>query len=292
VIHSGQIDIAFVTASELPIPERETHLIAAAAENHGLRAEIIEWGSNVDWTKLSLVVIRTTWDYFKHLLEFLAWARKVDKLTRLVTPYSIIEWNSSKRYLLELSRKGVPVVPTILLKRGAVNTIEGALENSGLAELVIKPAVSASAFGIMRAKTEGPESIHHLEKLLAEGDILIQPFVPDVLVAGEVSMMYFDGEFSHASRKRPAPGEYRVQDEYGGTVHPHAPSAEEFDVADAALSATPGPTTYARIDLVKLENRSVVMELELIEPELFLSSSPESVQVFARKLCSVAGNPA
>ena len=155
---------------------------------------------------------------------------------------------------------------------------------------MIKPAVSIGAIGALRAKTEDIASIRHLENLLVEGDVLVQPFVPDVSIAGEVSMIYFGGEFSHAIRKRPKPGEYRVQDHHGGTVHPHVPSIEEHDAASAALSATPRATMYARVDLVSLDNKPVVMELELIEPALFLPSSPAGTQQFAEKLCSIIGN--
>ncbi len=287
---TDRIDIAFVTASDMPKPDEETHLIVAAVEDKGLRADIIPWDSSVDWAKIPLVAIRTTWDYFKRLPEFLAWARQVDEVTRLVNPFTVIEWNSHKRYLLELTQRGVPIVPTILLEHG--NAIEAAsvIENSDWLELVIKPAVSIGAIGALRAKSKNIAPVRHLENLLAEGDVLVQPFVPDVSISGEVSMIYFGGEFSHAIRKRPKSGEYRVQDHHGGTVHPHVPTIEEQDTASAALSVTPKATMYARVDLVSLDNKPVVMELELIEPALFLSSSPSGTQKFAEKLCSVIGN--
>ena len=99
---TDRIDIAFVTASDMPKPDEETHLIAAALEDKGLRADITPWDSSVDWAKIPLVAIRTTWDYFKRLPEILAWARQVDEVTQLVNPYTVIEWNCHKRYLLEL----------------------------------------------------------------------------------------------------------------------------------------------------------------------------------------------
>ena len=289
VIQTDQIDIAFITASDMPIPDQETHLIVDAVEGMGLRAGVIPWDSSTDWAQIPLVVIRTPWDYFKRLPEFLAWARRVDEITHLVNPYAVIEWSSHKRYLLELSQRGVPVVPTVLFEHGTVKKIENVLKNTGWVELVIKPAISISAIGALRVRTEDVASVNHLKSLLIEGDVLVQPFVPDVSVAGEVSMMYFGGEFSHAIRKRPKSGEYRVQHEYGGTVHPHVPSIEEYDVANAALSAIPGDTTYARVDLVSFNNKPVVMELELIEPELFFSSSAIGTQTFAKKLLSVIG---
>ncbi len=101
---TDRIDIAFVTASDMPKPDEETHLIVAAVEDKGLRADIIPWDSSVDWAKIPLVAIRTTWDYFKRLPEFLAWARQVDEVTQLVNPFTVIEWNSHKRYLVDLEK--------------------------------------------------------------------------------------------------------------------------------------------------------------------------------------------
>ena len=283
-------DIALITASDMPKPDEETHLIVESLKGMGMRAAVIPWDSDVDWATVPLVVIRTTWDYFKLLPEFLAWARHVDKVSCLVNSYPIVEWNSHKRYLLELFRQGVPTVPTILLERGAVESCTHVLTGSGWKEVVIKPAVSIGAIGALRANTEEKASIQHLESLLSKGDVLVQPFVSSVSSAGEVSMIYFDGEFSHAIRKLPKPGEFRVQDHHGGTVHPHVPSVEELDVSAAALAATPGATMYARVDLVSLDDGPVVMELELIEPALFLSSSPEGTRRFADKLCSAFKN--
>lgn len=288
-IQTDRIDIAFTTARDMPMPDQETHLIVDTVEGMGLRAGVIPWDRAIDWKQIPLVVIRTPWDYFKRLPEFLAWARRVDEITHLVNPYAVIEWNSHKRYLLELTQRGVPIVPTILFEHGTVDNIENALKNTGWIELVIKPAVSISAFGALRVKTEDVASINHLKGLLIDGDVLVQPFVSDVTVAGEVSMIYFGGEFSHAIRKKPKSGDYRVQSEYGGTVHPHVPSIEEIDVASAAVSAIPGNTTYARVDLVSIRNKPVVMELELIEPELFFSSSLIGTQTFAKNLLRIIG---
>jgi glutathione synthase/RimK-type ligase-like ATP-grasp enzyme len=287
-----QIDIAFITAREMPKPDQETHLIVDAVKGMEMRADVIPWDSSVDWAKIPLVVIRSAWDYFKRLPEFLAWARHVDVVSRLVNPYAVVEWNSHKSYLQQLSRKGVPTVPTILLERGAVENSARVLSGSGWSEVVIKPAVSIGAIGAFHTRTEEKASADHLESLLAEGDVLVQPFVSSVSIAGEVSMIYFDGEFSHAIRKLPTAGEYRVQDHYGGTVHPHVPTVEEHGVSTAALAATPKDTMYARVDLVSLDDRPVVMELELIEPVLFLSSSPDGTQRFAEILYSAVGNRA
>lgn len=161
-----KIDIALITASDMPKPDEETRLVVEALKDMGVQADVIPWDSGVDWAKVPLVVIRTTWDYFKLLPEFLAWARHVDEVSCLVNPYPIVEWNSHKRYLQELFRQGVPTVPTILIERGAVVSCTHVLPGSGWREVVIKPAVSIGAIGALRTNTEEKVSLQHLERLL------------------------------------------------------------------------------------------------------------------------------
>jgi glutathione synthase/RimK-type ligase-like ATP-grasp enzyme len=137
----------------------------------------------------------------------------------------------------------------------------------------------------LRADAADPACAAHLEALLAGGDVLVQPFIPSVAADGEVSLIYFGGQFCHAIRKRPAEGDFRVQDMYGGTVHAYSPAADEVELATIALAATPAPTTYARVDIVRLpDGRPAVMELELIEPELFLGATPDAAMRFAEVL--------
>ena len=149
---------------------------------------------------------------------------------------------------------------------------------------MVKPAVSIGAIGALRARAADPVCARHVEQLVAEGDVMIQPFVASVAAVGEVSLIYFGGAFSHAIRKQPAPGDFRVQDMYGGTVHAHQPTEAELAVADAVLARTPAPTTYARIDLVEFAGAPALMEAELIEPELFLGATAEAAMNFARVL--------
>jgi glutathione synthase/RimK-type ligase-like ATP-grasp enzyme len=149
--------------------------------------------------------------------------------------------------------------------------------------VVIKPAVSGGAVGTERFPVTSPEAAAHVTRLAADGDVLVQPFVPGV-TEGETSLVYFDGDLSHAVRKVPAAGDYRVHDHHGGTLHPHVATAAEQEVAEQTLAAAPATTAYARIDLVAGPDGPLVMEAELIEPELFLPHDPASVHRFARVL--------
>lgn len=276
--------LVLTTAAHMPKADVETRLLADALRRRGVAVQIRPWDAPVDWSKVDLVVVRTTWDYFERLDEFLRWADEVEATTRLVNRAGILAWNGHKQYLVELAAAGVPTVPTVLVRQGTPTPDLDAIFG-GPDELVVKPAVSAGAIGALRA--DPSEATDHVTRLLSGGDVLVQPLVPSVLTEGETSLIFFADEFSHAVRKIAMPGEYRVQEHYGGTVQPHHPGPEELAVARAAIDAAPGATTYARVDLVATPTGPVVMELELIEPALFFEVEPEAAHRFASVLQSV-----
>ncbi len=278
-------DLVLVTAARMPKPDPESGLLVEALSDLGLEAVIREWDESCQWSAFGLVVCRTPWDYFHRVQEFLAWARAVAAETQLLNPFQTIVWNAHKSYLLDLERAGVPIVPTVLVSRSAGRDEQ----NDALGrftEAVIKPAVAGGALGALRVDTVADAAVagDHLRSLLAHQDALVQPFVTGVQREGEASLVFFDRGFSHALRKLPAPGDFRVHELHGGTVARHEPSAAEFDVARAALAAAPTPTAYARIDLVSAPDGPAVMEAELIEPELFLGVDPGAPARFARCL--------
>lgn len=275
--------IVLVTGAEMAKPDPETHHLVAALAQLGVNADVVPWSAPVDWAAWPLVVVRTPWDYFRRLPEFLAWAEATSRLTRFVNPLAVIDWNCHKQYLRQLAAEGIPTVPTLWLDKGCADG-RAQLAARGWGEVVVKPAVSIGAIGALRAMASDPACLAHLDSLVADGDVMVQPFVASVAEAGEVSLVYFGGHFSHAIRKQPAAGDFRVQDMYGGTVHPHQPTEAELAVADAVLARTPAPTTYARIDLVEFAGAPALMEAELIEPELFLGATPEAAMNFARVL--------
>lgn len=277
--------IALVTGASMAKPDPESHLLVAALARRGIAAELVPWDSAQAWASYRLVVVRTPWDYFARLEEFLDWARRTSALTDFVNPFSVIEWNSHKAYLRELASAGIATVPTLWLARGAVDAARR-LRDRGWEEVVVKPAVSIGAIGALRVRAADPACLRHVEQLVTEGDVMIQPFVASVAAAGEVSLIYFGGAFSHAIRKQPAPGDFRVQDMYGGTVHAHDPSDAEHELAARALACVPSPTAYARVDVVEFDHRPAVMEIELIEPELFLGASEFAADRFANVLQS------
>jgi hypothetical protein len=284
----GAIDptgrVLLVTGRDMPGPDLETPLLAEALRREGVAAEIAVWREPRDWGRASLVLLRTPWDYPGHLQEFLAWTSRVAAVTRLRNGPDVVRWNLHKGYLLDLQAHGVPIVPTRLVRRGdpADEEIAEAARQFCARELVVKPAVGINAGGALRAEACGSGLAEHLSGLLGRGDALIQPFAASILDAGELSLVFLGGEFSHAVRKTPRRGDYRVQDNHGGTAAPCVPGARELSTARAALAIAPGKTTYARVDMVYLDDEPAVMELELIEPELFLRFSEPAVVAFAR----------
>ncbi len=275
--------IAFVTCADMPKPDSDAERLMAAC---GVPVDLVSWDADIDWSVYRCVVLRSPWDYHTRLPGFLAWARRVDALTRLLNPLPVIEWNSHKRYLFELAAGGVDIVPTRFIEQFSRQP-EAALAEFGGREVVLKPAVSIGAFGAFRGPADSTACAAHLHALLAGGDVLLQPFVPGI-ADGEVSLIYFGGCFSHAVRKVPKAGDYRCQDIWGGVASAHAPAADELALAEAALAAAPAGCAYARVDMLRLDGRPVLIELELIEPSLFLDSAPGSERALARLLLAAA----
>ncbi len=244
-------------------------MLVSALDARGVRSQVVAWSDPFAWSSVALVLVRSPWDYVGQVDAFLSWAEEVAGATMLVNPAPVLAWNSHKGYLKDLAERGVPTVPTAVVPRAASGPARGPELGAYRGEVVIKPAVSVGAIGAFRGPAGSAAAGEHLAGLTARGDALVQPFQPAVLREGEISLVYLGGAFSHAVRKIPGGGDYRVQAEYGGSVRAHQPSGRQRQVAEAAIAEAPGAVSYARVDMVG-EQEPLVMELELIEPELFL----------------------
>lgn len=233
-----------------------------------------------DWSAYSGVLIRTTWDYIDKVEAFRAWSATVDAASALWNPSPVVRWNSHKRYLPELAANGVGVVPTWYVARGEPISIEQLPEDRGHG-FVVKPAESIGANGLTRWSSDGEGragAAAAAAALHAEGqDVLVQPLLPSVTTGGETSVVFVDGCVSHAVRKIPAAGDIRSQPEYGSDVSAVTPSSAHTELGVRALEATatvlgldPGALLYARVDCVDHDGAPVLMELELIEPDLYV----------------------
>jgi hypothetical protein len=264
------VTLALATCAKLPALNDDDRLLIRALAQLGLDAVPAVWDSSaVRWEDFPGVVVRSCWDYHLRLDEFLRWIARIEGA--VWNPAPLLRWNSHKRYLRDLAARGVPVVPTQWLEAGKPADLARALGDAGWREAVVKPAVSASAHGTWRTSLATARADQaRLDELLRAGDVMVQPLIPEVAGAGEWSLVFLHGCFSHAVLKRPAVGDYRVQWEFGGSADSAVPPAAL--VADAArvMAAVPGEPLYARVDGVERDGRLVLMELELIEPHLFL----------------------
>jgi hypothetical protein len=223
-------------------------------------------------------VIRSTWDYFHRRAAFLAWAERVAGLTELWNPVPVLRWNTHKGYLADLAGRGVPVVPTVWLAAGTGADLGEILAEQGWQRAVLKPAVSADSYGTIIVTGTAADQAH-LDRLLDERDMMVQPFLTSVGSYGERSLLFIAGEFTHAVR-RSAPKGYGPH--YGWDCPPVAAAAEELALARAVLAAVQAPTLYARVDLLRDDaGAPCLLELELVEPSLFLRTAPQAVERLA-----------
>jgi glutathione synthase/RimK-type ligase-like ATP-grasp enzyme len=288
------LEIAFATEARMPALLFGDAFAATALSRRGARVDAAVWDDPaVDWGRFDAVAIRTCWDYHTRAQEFLAWAEGLAaRGVRVLNPPAVLRWNAHKSYLLELARRGVDVVPTAVVERGATAGLAALLEARGWAEAVVKPAVSGGGFETARVSRESPAAAEEaLGRVLAHSEALVQPFLAEIASEGEWSLIFFGGEYSHAVRKVPAAGDFRVHQEFGGQVLPEAaPAALISAAAEAARAA--GPLLYARVDGIYAGGRFLLMELELIEPELFFGADPDAPERFADALLAFLRQPA
>lgn len=269
-------DVLLLTAPTLPRDDVDMPLIVDALAERGVRGLVRGWTEpGPPPAGVELAVIRSTWDYAARRAEFLDAMGALAQDVPLHNPVPVLAWNSHKGYLVELAAAGVPVVPSVLVVRDGRT-----LPDLGVERIVIKPAVSAGAVGVGLFPAGSAEAAAHLAVLTAAGDALVQPFQESVR-EGERSLLFFDGELSHAVRKVPAPTDFRVQERHGGRNEAVQASPADLDVARRALAVAPADLLYARVDLVGPTDAPLVMELELIEPGLFLPEGPGSAERFA-----------
>jgi glutathione synthase/RimK-type ligase-like ATP-grasp enzyme len=269
-------------------------LLRAALAAAGADAEIAVWeDTGVDWSEFDLVAANYTWGYVTRRERFLAWVDAVAPVTRLANEPAVVRWNSDKAYLVDLAAAGVPTVPTIRVRPGE------AWEPPG-ADYVVKPAVASGGIGASRyVRRAVGAARRHVGELHADGQTaLIQPYLPAVDADGEIALVFFGERFSHAVAKggvlapdaEPVFGLWERQ-----AIAPRAPREDELALAARALASVRerfGATVYARVDLVDgADGRPVVMELELVEPTLFLDREPAAAPRFADALLVAATAP-
>jgi hypothetical protein len=274
--------VALVTCKQPPEPDPDEAHVLEALGRAGLDAGVLAWDdARARFADQDLVVLRSTWNYYEHVDDFVAWVKDTATKTRVLNPPNIVAWNVQKTYLAELEKRGVAIVPTEFVLRGATAHVEEILAKRGWDEVVIKPVVSAGSF---RTERFSRASVHaaqtFLDGLVRDRDAMIQRWMPSVETYGERSLVWIDGLVTHAIRKSPrvAGGVEQVS----GAI---AIADDERAFAERALAPFAAELLYARVDMVRdTEGTLRILELELIEPSLFFQQSPPALARFVEAI--------
>lgn len=279
--------IALLTCERIPDLPPDEHLLIAELARLGVRAEAAVWSDPaVRWGDFDAMVVRSAWDYHLRFGEFFRWMDRVTAAGVPVwNPPALLRWNAEKTYLRDLAAHGVRVAPTRYLRVGEGASLATLLDEEGWDRAIVKPTVSAGAFETWRVDRAGAATHDaRFRSLSARRSLMVQPYLDAIAEAGEWSLVFLGGVYSHAVLKRPAPGDFRVQEELGGSATPQVPPAGVVDEARRVLAAVDGPWIYARVDGCVIAGSLQLLELELFEPTLFLGADPGAAARFARAI--------
>lgn len=276
---------ALLTCKNLDGFVHDEHHLEKALQEQDWQYDWVQWHSeDVDWNQYQCALVRTTWDYIHYRELFLQKLKKIHQSQcQLLNPYSTICWNSDKIYLQDLKSKGLSTVPTLWRKIHSFNELEGVFDDLKCDKVVIKPRVGAGAHQTYVVEKFQDRNI--LASLL-NSEVMIQPFMEEVVRQGEYSAHFFAEEFSHMILKKPKPGDFRSQEEFGSDIQAVAITSEQFNFCKQVLSCIKEKCLFARVDFVygNLSGKETLMELELIEPSLYFRFKKESAKLLVQKL--------
>lgn len=267
----------------------EDRIVREALERKELRVNRVDWADpEFDWGETKMILFRSNWDYFDRYDEFRKWITLASSKAKFVNSINLLNWNVDKHYLSNLAEKNIRIVPTRYIPRGSSLSLEEMHNFTGWTHTVVKPTIGGAARHTYNITPENLTIISNkLVDIMREEDFMLQPFQDSVPVEGELSLMFFGDEYSHAVLKKAKPGDFRVQDDYGGTVHQHVASDVEVEFASQVVQACPEKPAYSRVDIIEdNDGQLAVSELELIEPELWFRHRPEAADLLAKEVIS------
>lgn len=280
--------VAFATSGEFRNLTEDDRALIDPLKDRNIEMLPLLWDDPEAWDRndLDMVIVRSCWNYHLKSGEFLSWARRIENSRiALWNPSAVIEWNHDKHYLHELALRGIRVVPTVWVKKNESASLRQILRTEGWEVAVVKPAISATAFQTwVISSDEAEHQQHRIDSMLKESGLLVQRLLSEVQTIGEWSFLFFNGKYSHAVLKHAQPEEFRVQEEYGGTTEAATPPPLLLKQAEQWIEMLKFEVLYARLDAVEVEGSLVLMELELIEPALFLKSDPRAPERFAEAI--------
>jgi hypothetical protein len=265
----------------------EDGLVQSALEARGLSVQRVAWDDpSVQWEQTRFAMFRTTWDYFDKFPAFRKWLTTTAAATTFINDLELIQWNMDKHYLRDLEAGGMNVPPTYFIETGDTRSLKAVAAATGWHKLVLKPAVSGAGrhtYLFDATHTDHLEATYNA--LIASESMLLQLYQEQITTKGEVALMMMGGQYTHAVLKKAKTGDFRVQDDFGGTVHDYTPDAATIAFAEQALKACPQPPLHARVDIIWDNNNALaVSELELIEPELWFRKHPTAADILANAI--------
>lgn len=278
--------VALVTYSKEPNLFESDLVLENALKVSGLSVYAVPWDDRkIDWKKFDVLILRSCWNYHEKINDFLKWLKKLENDgIKIFNPFSIVRWNYHKKYLLELEKKGVLIIPTMVINQHQKLNIEEVI-NKGWQEVVIKPAIGASAYKVYKEEVNNKRTLkERVEKIQQTTDVIIQPLIEEIKEKGELSYIYINGEFSHSILKKPKKGEFRSNYKYRGKEALIAPDKNLLEQTKAIINKLNFSTLYARVDGIDLDGKFHLMELELIEPYLYFEFFPNAAIKLATTL--------
>lgn len=272
--------------------ENEDQILLDFLKKKGLDISREVWNDPlVNWGDYDFAILKSPWDYFDQISEFYTWLNRLEDLELpLLNPSEVVKWNSDKHYLREIAASGLLVTPTIYFEKGEKPDLSECFDTLGAQTIIVKPCISGGSKNTIKVNPENLSLLTpQIHGYLAEEAYMVQPFLAEIESKGEWSFLFFDGKFSHSLLKKAKPGDFRVQHYLGGSIHNEPAPAHLMQAAQKYASQFAKDCLYARVDGVEVKGEFMLMELELIEPFLFLFTNEDSYQNYYQALCAVMG---